>query len=143
MSLKNQNGGSLIEFVIIAPVLFVILFGIIEFGILIYDKAMLTNASREGARAGIVYSFPDRISDAAIRTAVRNYCEDHLISFDAASVLTIPITRSGSGNAAGDTLTVTANYPFRFLVFSNVLALIGGGADDLVNLSAVTVMRLE
>ena len=46
------------EFAIIAPLLFIILFGIIEFGILIYNKAMITNASREGARAGIVFSDP-------------------------------------------------------------------------------------
>lgn len=141
MSLRKQDGGSLIEFAIIAPVLFVILFGIIEFGVLLYDKAMITNASREGARAGIVYSHPDRISDEEIRQVVREFCEDHLISFGAGAALTIPITRSG--NTAGDALTVTVNYPFRFLVFSNVLALIGGNVGPTINLSAETVMRLE
>jgi Flp pilus assembly protein TadG len=41
-----------------------LLFGIIEFGIILYDKAMITNASREGARAGIVYSEPIIIPDS-------------------------------------------------------------------------------
>jgi len=46
--LKNHRGTSLVEFVIILPVLMVILFGIVEFGIILYDKAVITNASREG-----------------------------------------------------------------------------------------------
>ena len=140
--LKNQTGGSLIEFVIIAPLLLVILFGIIEFGILIYDKAMITSASREGARAGIVFRHPTRVTNAEIETVIRNYCEAHLISFGAGTGLTIP-PPSRTGNAAGDTLTVTVNYQFRFLVFSNVLALVGGNMGSLINLSAITVMRLE
>lgn len=141
MVFKNQDGGSLVEFVLIAPLLFVILFGIIEFGILIFDKAVLTNACREGARAGIVFADP-RISDAEIEAVVRNYCEAHLISFGSGSTLVVP-SPTRSGNAAGDSLTVTANYDFRFLVFSNVMALIGGSIENLVNLDAVSVMRLE
>jgi hypothetical protein len=121
--------------------LFVILFGIIEFGILIFDKAMITNASREGARAGIVFSHPNRISDAEIISKVREYCEDHLISFGDDSNLNIPIARTG--NNPGDSLTVTVNYRFRFLVFSNVLALLGDGVGKFLDLRAVTVMRLE
>ena len=52
---RDEQGGSLVEFAIVMPLLFVILFGIIDFGILLYDKAMITNASREGASAGIVF----------------------------------------------------------------------------------------
>lgn len=139
---KDENGGSLIEFALIAPLLFIILFGIVEFGILIYDKAMLTNASREGARAGIVFSDP-RISDAEIESVVRNYCETHLISFKSGSTLQVP-PPVRSGNAAGDSLTVTVNYPFRFLFFSNIIVLFFGDTfEGVVNLDAVTVMRLE
>lgn len=140
MRIKDQKGGSLVEFAIIAPLLFVIFFGIIEFGILLYDKALITNASREGARAGIVFSTPQRISDAEITQVVTNYCEDHLISFGTSSISTI---LNRTGNEAGDILTVTVNYSFRFLVFSNVLALIGGNVGNLINLHAETVMRLE
>jgi Flp pilus assembly protein TadG len=141
IKLKNQRGGSLVEFAIIAPLLFVILFGIIEFGILLFDKAMLTNASREGARTGIVFNHPDRITNAEIIQVVTDYCGTHLISFGTGSNLTISINRTG--NDAGDSLTVNVQYPFQFLVFSNVLAFIGGNMGNLINLSAETVMRLE
>jgi hypothetical protein len=103
---------------------------------------MITNASREGARAGIVFSHPNRVSDAEIVNVVNNYCSTYLISFGAgATPPTTVITRAG--NNAGDPLGVTVNYQFRFLVFSNFVALVGGGIGDLVNLSAETVMRME
>jgi hypothetical protein len=107
---------------------------------------MITNASREGARAGIVFVDP-RINadiDVGITSVVSSYCASHLISFDpGGSTLSIGISRSGTGIAAGDSLTVTVTYPFQFLVFSNVLALIGGNVGNSIALSAVTVMRLE
>lgn len=154
MALRDEDGTSVVEFALIAPLLFVILFGIMEFGILLYDKAMLTNASREGARAGIVYDYDDggtandpdddsfHPDDATIIATVESYCEDHLISFGAGSTLDVAISRTT--NASGsDSLTVNVTYPFRFLVFSNVIALLGGNFEDLINLSAETVMRLE
>lgn len=151
--INEEKGGSLLEFALIAPLLFVFLFGIIEFGILIYDKAMITNASREGARAGIVYDYkdggtPDDLSDdtyhpnnAAIVQAVETYCQDYLISFRSGAALGIDINREG--DTAGLNLRVNVTYPFRFLVFSNVIALAGGSMENLFNLEAETTMRLE
>jgi Flp pilus assembly protein TadG len=145
MGLRNENGGTMVEFAIISPLLFILLFGIIEFAVLLFDKATITNASREGARAGIVFNFdpsgPTRISDDQIRTIVSNYCASHLISFGSGSTLTTLITRTGSEEGAN--LTVTVNYPYRFLAFSNLIALFGGSAASPLNLNAVTVMRLE
>lgn len=142
MFIKDESGGTLSEFAIISPFLFLILIGIIEFSILLYDKAMITNASREGARAGIVFSHPDPISDAEITNVVNNYCSTYLISFGAGSAPPrTDINRAGDN--PGDPLVVTVHYEFRFLVFSNFVALVGGGMDNLVNLSAETVMRME
>ena len=153
MSLRQQDGGSLVEFAIIAPLLFVILFGIIEFGILIYDKAMLTNAAREGARVGSLFggggiqvihnadgttdTLVLRAGPDEIESKVREWCEAHLISFGPGSNLEIiQDPREAS-------LSVTVIYPFRFLVFSNLMAFIGGSLEDSIQLSARSVMRLE
>ena len=143
MRMRDENGTSVVEFAIVAPLLFVIVFGIIEFGILLYDKAMITNASREGARAGIVFR-PSRSAtaeNAEILAVIQAYCADHLISFDSSSALTLNISREGF--EAGNSLTVTVDFPFRFLVFSNVIALIGGSTGSLINLQAETIMRME
>lgn len=142
MFIKDESGSTLSEFAIISPFLFLTLFGIIEFSILLYDKAMITNASREGARAGIVFSHPNRLSNAEIEDVVNNYCSTWLISFGSTPMTpTTVITRAG--DESGDPLRVAVSYPFRFLVFSNLVALIGGSSGDTVNLSAETVMRME
>ena len=54
------------------PLLMMILFGIIEFGLALYRQAILTNASREGARLGIVQSVP-AITTGQINAAIDNY----------------------------------------------------------------------
>ena len=75
--IRNEKGGSLVEFAIITPLLFVILFGIFESGLLLYNKAVITNASREGARAGIVFDYDsdtglNHPDDDVIRAAINN-----------------------------------------------------------------------
>lgn len=44
---SSQKGASAVEFALVLPLLMLILFGIIEFSLLMYNKAMITNASRE------------------------------------------------------------------------------------------------
>ena len=139
MKTRNEDGGSMVEFVVVAPVLLLILFGIIEMGFLLYDKAVLTNACREGAREGIVFSDP-RPTVGDITQVVNNYCGTYLISFAAGATPDVDVPPTG-GNS-GDPLTVTVTYPYQFLVFSN-LAELFGGIDGTINLSAQSVMRLE
>ena len=142
---KRQEGASAVEFAIILPLLLILVFGIIEFSILFYDKAMITNASREGAREGIVYRYdPDGVlnhpSDSEIVATVAQYVQNHLISFDSDDVVTTTITRPG--DSPGDSLTVTVNYDYTFLVFDSLLSLVGGSLDG-ISLDAVTIMRME
>lgn len=140
MSRQSQRGAAAVEFAVVLPLLLLLLFGIIEFTILLFDKALLTNASREGARAGIVFAQP-RVPDATIQAVVSNYCASNLISFGNDTLPPPTVTRTGTNS--GDTLTVTVHYNFRFLVFSNLLTLFGGTYRDGVPLRAVTSMRLE
>ena len=53
---KNNKGASAVEFALVLPILIVLLFGIVEFGLLMYNKAVITNASREGARDGHLFA---------------------------------------------------------------------------------------
>lgn len=78
--LKNHQGASSVEFAIICLLLTTLVFGIIEFGLLLYNKQIITNASREGARAGIVVR-PTRLSNQDIEDVVKYYCEQHLVTF--------------------------------------------------------------
>ena len=53
--LRSERDASMVEFALVAPLLFVLLFGIIESGLILYDRAFITNASREGARYAAMY----------------------------------------------------------------------------------------
>lgn len=50
MSRKNERGATLVEFALIAPLLFLLLFGVIEFSRLIGAFTGVWTAAREGAR---------------------------------------------------------------------------------------------
>ena len=135
--IKNQRGVAAVEFALILIPLVLLVFGTIEFSALLYDKAVITNASREGARAGIVYSFPDRIADGEIVNVVNTYCGDHMISLGGSSPVNTTITRAG--NSSGDPLIVRVSYMYNFLVLPNFIASLTSG----INLEAETVMRME
>ena len=160
-SFKNQRGAAVVEFALVVPLLLLVLFGIIEFSVLLYDKAMLTNASREGARAGIVY-VPGRAATATtaeatadvtaikanIESAVKSYCESNLISFrDGSEVIVATASGDVDSNGkkweSGDSLEVSVTYDFNFMAFSGLVKLFGGNLNKVFNLKAVTEMRLE
>lgn len=52
--LKNdQKGATAVEFAVIAAILFFILFGILEFGLIFMQEHYVANAAREGVRIGV------------------------------------------------------------------------------------------
>ena len=142
MNNRIQRGAAAIEFAIVAPLLLALLFGIIEFAIALFDQAMITNASREGARAGIVFNSGTPITDAEIRARVSNYLGNHLISLGGSSSHTTDRNCEGMCTS-GDDLTVPVGYTYRFLVLRPLVALMGGDLPSTLNLSATTVMRME
>jgi Flp pilus assembly protein TadG len=66
----RHAGQTIVEFAIIAVVLFVLLFSIIQMGVVIYDYNMVCSAAREAVRYAIVHpSNTSGIIDAAINSA--------------------------------------------------------------------------
>lgn len=53
------RGQSLVEFALIAPLLFAMMFILVELGIVFSIYVGLTNSAREAARAGVAYQYPD------------------------------------------------------------------------------------
>ena len=141
MKKQNQNigqkGAAAVEFAIVLPMLVLLVFGTIEFGLMFFNKQVVTNASREGARAGIAFA-PTPLDDSGIAGVVNTYCASNLITFGSATAAATAVSRGGSGTA-GDPLTVTVNYPYEFLVLPNFVTALTGPID----LQAVTVMRME
>ncbi len=78
--LGNQKGAAAVEFAVILLPLLLTLFGVIEFGLAMFNKQVITNAAREGARAGVVVRVP-RLNNEEIESVVKDWCAYHLITF--------------------------------------------------------------
>jgi Flp pilus assembly protein TadG len=138
--LKNQKGATAVEFAIILLLFISLIFAIIEFGLYLFNKQVITNAAREGARYGIVVRSP-RWSDAQIVTEVKKFCEDHLVTFGPGTVnIPLPLERDDANENSqvdfGDSLTVKVTYPYDFLFLSNL------GIGPL-NIQAISRMGME
>jgi Flp pilus assembly protein TadG len=108
---QNQRGAAVVEFALILPILLILLVGTIDASLALYDKAVITNASREGARAGIVARSPS-LTDAQIQQIVQNYLQGALVSLGSTSAL--PAVQIQKGIWNGDpTLQVTVRYTFQ------------------------------
>jgi Flp pilus assembly protein TadG len=101
----KRRGASAVEFAVIAPVFFMLIFGMIEYGRLIMVQQIITNASREGAREAVL----DGATSATVRTDVSNYLQGTSINPDN---VTITFNTSPAAAAAGDPVTVTLQIPF-------------------------------
>ncbi len=82
---EREKGANLVEFALLAPLLIILLLGIIEFGWLFSQNNDVKHGAREGARAAAV----DSGNNAALRTSV---CD----SMDLTSNVTVEFTDSAS-----------------------------------------------
>ena len=146
---KSEGGVAIVETAIVMSLFFLILFGAVEFATLFFNRAVIINASREGARFGSMFDLDTANgyvgapkTDAEIIQRVKDYSEGHLISFSpssgAAPAVTVTpswATRQANGN--GGPLRVDVSYQFSFLLLPNLASL------GVTNLSAETLMRME
>src|SRR5688500_5582325 len=67
---KNETGAAAVEFALVASILFLFVFGIIEFGRIFSELEVLNSAAREGARAAAVRGDADDVETAVTDAAV-------------------------------------------------------------------------
>jgi Flp pilus assembly protein TadG len=143
----SQKGASLVEFALILSLLLVLTFGMIEFGIFIYNKQVITNASREGARAGIVARTPRLpiTGTDSITSVVTDYVKDNiqnkplLVTFGTQNTPLVNVTGYSAAAPFGSDLQVEVTYQYAFLVVPNFIP----GINKTATLRATTVMRYE
>jgi Flp pilus assembly protein TadG len=87
---RRDGGAAAVEFALVAPLLFVVLFGIIDYGIYFADSIALRQGVREAARAGVVARF-----DAS--------CTTPTVASNSAEIRQLACqTERGIPNIAGD-----------------------------------------
>lgn len=133
---RYEGGVAALEFALMLPFLLMVLFGIIDVSMILCDKAVITNASREAARAGVVLRAQPWNSTQIQNVALR-YTQDNLVTGgtpnSASAVAQVGTQTSGSP------LTVTVTYTYQGFVLGSIFSAITGP----VTISAVTVMNYE
>ena len=100
MSKASERGAVAVEFALLAPVLVMILLGIMEFGRAYNVQVSLSSAAREGVRVMAINNNP-----AAARTAVKNAATQLQPALTDANIAVTP-----SPCTAGAQVTVTISY---------------------------------
>ena len=133
-SLRNNKrlGVAVVEFAVIAPLFFVLVFGIIEFGRLLMVQQILTNASREGVRRAVV----EGATVAEVNTLVSDYLTNASVSATATTITVEPASLDTLG--FGDPATVSISVSFNAVSWVPSPWFLDG-----TNLSASSVMRGE
>ena len=124
--IKSEKGASAVEFAIILPILIILVFGIVEFGIAYNNYIALTHAAREGARLAAVNmdeilgieEFENRIKESAPSVSIES------------------ITLSGQDGDIGDSVAVTVTGE----VLNIEIPLVGSWP---VQLTSTATLRLE
>jgi Flp pilus assembly protein TadG len=112
---RNEKGQAMVEFAIVLPILLVLVFGIIQFGITFNHYLTLTDAVRVGARQASVSRLvpnPAAVAEARVRSAASGSLSD--ANLPAALPVTVtysPLDSSGAPTQGGD-VTVTAKYRY-------------------------------
>jgi len=135
-----MTGAAGVEFTLLLPFLLLLVFGVIEFGAALYDKSVLTNASREAARAGVTFctsgsscssNYP---TSTYIQNVATNYCQSRMVTFGGSGAqCSFPQTIKTCGS--NPNVTVAVSYTFTGMI---IAPLVGG-----LTINAITTMKCE
>jgi hypothetical protein len=125
---RRRSGSQLVEFALVVPILFAVIFGICQYGLLFSDYIILRNASAAAARQDMINSNNNhqlaiQVADATVVPLL-----------NSASVTFTPgITNIGGANAQVITLT----YPLKLII----PYLVPGQSNGIRTLTATTIIR--
>jgi Flp pilus assembly protein TadG len=127
---RDERGQTAVEFALVAPILIILVLGIMQFGVAFHDYVTITDAARAGARQAVIARLAGGDFTAA-QQAVYNAAGglDHpplVVTVDDPTPLT-----------AGSTVTVTATYPYSINIPLLGLTVVSG------NLTATAKEQLE
>lgn len=137
-SRRDESGAELIEFALVAPLLLLLVVGIVDFGFMFQQYEVVTNAAREGARIGSLPGYG--------QTDVEDRVTAYLTASGLAATPTITYSTAPTTLTSGRTVelvTVGVDYQYTYSFIGPIAALVGGSGFGSVTLRGRSVMRLE
>ena len=132
----NQRGTAMLELALVLPLLLLLLFGTIEMALLFYNKQVLANATREGARC-CINSYIEK-SDKEIMAIVTTYCTNMVLrdlnGTEEGVAVSQPIHTIDP--AGTEFISISASYEYHFF-FASLLGM------DKTLITAQTTMSIQ
>ena len=134
---RDQRGTALVEFALLAPLLFLLLFGIVDFGRALDYYNQVTQLAGQGARAAVVNRNPDGTAITSGSSLQSQLVTQYTAQPELKKGIVVCITQVPT--KVGDPVTVKVSYQFHFL------PLIGAAASALggLTLSSTQTERAE
>lgn len=129
---KQRRGAAAVEFAVVAPVFFLLVFGMIEYGRMVMVQQIIVNSAREGCRAAVL----DGSTTAGVKSTVITAMSSGNITITTSNVTVSPDPPSGA--EFGDPVTVTVTVPFNQVSWLPSPMYLGGKS-----MTASTTMRRE
>ncbi len=110
--LKDHKGTAFIEFALIAPIFFLVTFGIIDFGRMMWLNNTVEHAATEGARYAAVRGSnkPSPATETQVVSFVQNRADGMALTPSEIAVTWTP------NNNAGSTVTVQVTYNYEYII---------------------------
>lgn len=110
---RQERGAAAVEFALVAPILILLVFGIISYGYMLSFRQAMSQGAAEGARAGAVWASAyapsqDAQRIAAARTGVDQALASYGVSCSDGATCEVLMQPCGSGTC----LEVTVTYPY-------------------------------
>ncbi|MBI1885860.1 MAG: pilus assembly protein [Chloroflexi bacterium] len=130
----GERGQGLVEFALIAPILLILMFAIVDFGMGFSAWIQVTNSAREGARLGAV-----RASESLIETRVRETVD--LPDEDA----NLSISVENAQGDPGESVVVAVGYEYNLITpLAGIVQFVSGNSiGPTLAMEAEADMRLE
>lgn len=138
---RRDRGAALVEFAFVMPILFLLVFGIIEFGWGFLQNLDVRHGAREGARLAAVNSFADKTTPTNRVDAIIDEVCARMDTGDGLVTVTVELDGSLVGDPStgevGDAVAVTIDRELEQLT-----GFLGFALDD-VDLTSKVTTRLE
>ena len=131
---RRQRGQAMVEFALILPLFMVVLFLAVDFGVGLSRWAIVTNATREGARLGVTGVAAGQVRDKT------SSATEGLVAAGDVTVNYFDASGNGTVGDKGDSIVVRADYEYGLI--TPLKAFLSLGFDGL-NFGSCTDMRME
>jgi Flp pilus assembly protein TadG len=112
---SKRKGAATVEFALVAPVLFLFIFAIFEFGRAFMVMDLLSDAARVGGREGAVQG----LSSSTITTDVQNRLSGQGVNNSSVTVEVNGAAGDPSTASSGDEITVIVTVPVSSITWTN------------------------